>query len=316
VAWAVSAWGKSPRLTKRRLGVAAVALVLVVTGAAALERDTEVKLPRGVLWRADMEEGSLADWYYPEADRSGNHGGGEYNSGSGGTTASTKQARSGSWSARATLATGTGGTRLFRWRESRVHRVASYSAWFYFPVAERVTGGYWNIMQFKSRSVGGAVDPIWFLDVQTRSDGSLRPTVVWWPRRLQGPRRGQSGFRRFEPRTEVRIPVGRWMHITARLRQSKGFDGVVQFWIDGQLIFGLRKVRTSFRNCRYNRWCASNEWSVNNYARSLSSPNPTIYIDDAEIRRLRRVRRPAPLARDRVRIRCPGCVSSTRAPPG
>jgi Polysaccharide lyase len=280
----VSARGKSPRLTTRRLGVAAVALVLVVTGASALEPDTEADLPEGVLWRADMEEGTLADWYYPEAGRTGDYGGGEYNSGSGDTTASTEQARSGSWSARATLADGSGGTRLFRWRESRVHRVASYSAWFHFPVAEWVSG-YWNIMQFKSRSAGGANDPIWFLDVQTRSDGSLRPTVVWWPRRLEGPRRGQSGFRRFKPRTEVRIPVGRWTNITARLRQSKDFDGVVQFWIDGQLIFDLREVRTSFPNCRYNRWCASNEWSVNNYARSLSPPNPTIYIDDAEIRR-------------------------------
>jgi hypothetical protein len=281
----VSAWDKSPRLTTRRVGVAMVALVLIVTGALALEWNTEASLPPGVLWRADMEEGSLADWYHPEAGPSGDYGGGEYNSGSGDTTASTKRARSGSWSARATLATGSGGTRLFRWRESRVHRVATYSAWFYFPVAEWASSGYWNIMQFKSRSAGGADDPIWFLDVQTRSDGSLRPTVVWWPRSLEGPRRGESGFRRFTLGREVRIPVGRWTNITARLRQSKDFDGVVKFWIDGQLVLDLREVRTSYRNCRYNSWCASNEWSVNNYARSLSPPNTPIYIDDAEIRR-------------------------------
>ena len=75
-----------------------------------------------VLWNADMEDGSLRAWYAPETSAVGDFGGGEFTSGGGETGVSDAQAHSGRWSAKLTLPTGSGGARLFRWREFRAER--------------------------------------------------------------------------------------------------------------------------------------------------------------------------------------------------
>jgi hypothetical protein len=231
-----------------------------------------------------MEEGSLADWYFPESSAVRSYGGGEYNSDGGDSVASSERARSGAWAVKATLP-GAGGTRLFRWQEARANRDLVYEAWFYLPAAYRITGNYWNLFQFKSRSTAGAVDPLWFVDLVTTADGSLRPTLIWWHRTLEGPRPGQAGLRRLQPLSPVTVPAGRWFSLKARLHQSKDFDGTLQVWLDGQLIFDQTGVRTSFNNCAYNSWCATNEWSVNNYSDGLNASPATLYIDDAQISR-------------------------------
>jgi hypothetical protein len=69
------------------------------------------------------------------------------------------------------------------------------------------------------------------------------------------------------------------------LRQSKDFDGYLQIWIDGQLVFDQTGIRTSYQNCNSNSWCTSNEWSVNNYSDGLSASPATMYFDDAQISR-------------------------------
>jgi hypothetical protein len=241
------------------------------------------------VWSAGMDGDSLSEWYYPEAGPSGNFGGGEYNSGSGDTVVSADRAHSGSRSAKATIFS-SGGTRLFRWREARQNRDLLYESWFFIPTAYRLTadpsnGRFWDIFQFKSRSSSGAVDPIWYLDLKNRADGSLSPTLIWWHRTLEGPESGQAGFRRFLPPDDVVFPVGRWVNVTARLRQSRDFDGVLQFWIDGRLVFNMQNVRTSYSNCAFNSWCGSNEWSVNNYSDGLDASPASLYIDDARISR-------------------------------
>jgi hypothetical protein len=242
-----------------------------------------------VLWTADMEEGSLADWFAPERAERGDHGGGEYNSGAANSTASTEQRHSGGWAVK-TVVRRAGGTRLFRWRELHANRDLRMSVWLYFPRNYRLTGDpnrgrFWNVFQFKSGSRGGRKDPFWFLNIANAPDGGMVPQLVWWPRRTRGPHRGESGLRGFvNPR--VRLPVRRWFRLDARLRQSKGFDGVVQFWLDGRLIFDMRNVRTGFSNCRYNTWCVDQGWSVNNYSDGLSPAPGVIYVDDASIQAL------------------------------
>lgn len=240
----------------------------------------------GVLWRADMEEGSLADWYHPSSGATGNYGGGEYNSGSADSDATTGRAHSGSYAVQATVA-GSGGTRLFRWREPRLHRELVFDAWLYFPRAFRVTGAdrLWDVLQWKSRSTSGEVVPIWFINIQSGSRGTLTPDLIWSSRTLAGPQRGQRGFRRLRPLRRTRIPTDRWVHFKAFMRQSKDFDGVLRIWQDGRLIFDQRRIRTSLANCEFNSWCAANEWSVNNYSSGLLPSPASIYVDDARIRR-------------------------------
>jgi hypothetical protein len=58
---------------------------------------------------------------------------------------------------------------------------------------------------------------------------------------------------------------------------------VLRIWQDGQLLFDLTGIRTSYLNCAYNPWCASNEWSINNYSDALTPAPAVIYADDASI---------------------------------
>jgi hypothetical protein len=174
------------------------------------------------VWTGDMEEGTLADWRRDE-------GGGVYNSGGGEAEATDELARSGSWAARLALPDGAGGARLFRWREPRLHRRLIYSARFRFPQSYTLTGDpdvgrYLVLLQFKSRAVDGITRPIWYLDVQNPEPGRMRLDLVWWHRSLEGPRPGESGFRRFR-QTVADVPVGRWFEVRAELRESKDFDG-------------------------------------------------------------------------------------------
>ena len=228
-----------------------------------------------------MEDGTLDAW-----GGSALNGGGEFDDGSGISGANRDVAHTGSWAAKMELTDGSGGTRLFRWQESRQSRDLVFSAWFLFPRGYTLTGDpasrFWNIFQFKSRSTSDSVDPMWYLNVGNPATGRMRLDLIWWPRTLEGPTAGQSGFQRFT-QTVADVPVGRWFQLTAQLRQSSGFDGALRVWQDGRLLFDLTGIRTSYRNCTYNSWCGSNEWSISNYSDALSPVPAVIYADDASI---------------------------------
>ena len=234
-----------------------------------------------VLWSDGMEDGTLDGWGGASFT-----GGGEFDSGAGASAASRDVAHTGSWSAKMALPDGSGGTRLFRWREPRQYRDLVFSAWFYIPRDYTLTGDpssrFWNVFQFKSRSTSNSVDPFFDLTVTNPSPGSMRLNLDWSPRTLEGPSPGESGLRRFTQST-TDIPVGRWFQLTAELRQSSAFDGALRIWQDAQLLFDLAGIRTSYQNCAYNAWCGSNEWSINNYSDALSPAPAVIYTDDASI---------------------------------
>jgi hypothetical protein len=237
-------------------------------------------------WRADMEDGTLADWSAGPPGTLGSAGGGEFDTPPGRSTPTRATARWGAWSAQLELPGGKGATRLFRWQELRTHRTAVTRVWLlipraYRPTGPRRTGRFWDVFQFKSRSASGRNDPLWFVNV-TSAHGRLRLELIWWSRTLQGPHRRASGFRRLRQRVAT-VPVGRWFQLSARLRQSKDFDGLLCVWQDGRLLFGLHDVRTSYANCAYNDWCAENEWSVNNYSDGLSPSPSVIFADGASI---------------------------------
>lgn len=234
-------------------------------------------------WHGDMEEGTLADW---SAAPAGTPGGGEFDTAPGRSTPTQAAARSGVWAAQLELPTGKGATRLFRWDELRRHRTATVRVWLRIPRAYRLTGPrrtgrFWDVFQFKSRSPSGRNDPLWFVHVAS-ARGRLRLELIWWSRTLRGPHRGEVGFRRLRQRVAT-VPVDRWFQLSARLRQSKDFDGLLCVWQDDRLLFALHRVRTSYANCAYNKWCVANEWSVNNYSDGLAPAPSVIYADDASI---------------------------------
>lgn len=241
------------------------------------------------LWKATMEKGSLDEWLASGDGSLGAAGGGPFDSGSAWSAASRSEAHNGAWSVKLVLPDGRGGARLFRWRELRDHRDTVIRVWLQVPRRHRLTanparGRFWDVFQFKSRSPSGLNDPLWFLNLAS-ARGRLRLELVWWSRTLQGPHRHQAGFRRIRQHV-ADVPIGRWFLLSARLRQSKDFDGLLCVWQDGRLLFAMRSVRTSYANCAYNDWCAANEWSVNNYSDGLSPSPSVIFADDAAIARL------------------------------
>jgi hypothetical protein len=234
-----------------------------------------------ILWSARHDGGTTSEW-------SSKGGGGLFNSGTNQVVISSDHYRSGSKSLRAsirTLSTRGSGVRAFRWKEARENRDAYYSVWIYLPEKLDPSGGFLNLFQFKSRS-GARNDPVWaFYGVPDGMGGAyLRAGWGWGGTPLAGPTVVDQRItgRWYEPARRISLPVGRWVQLQAFLHQSYGFDGRLQFWQDGVRLFDLNNIRTSFRNCNYNSWCADNEWSVNLYADRFGA-NPTLYIDDAVI---------------------------------
>jgi len=228
-------------------------------------------MPLGVLWSTDHETGDLSQWYVDS-------GGGEFNSGAASSTASRDVARSGRYSAKATIVTpGISGVRLFRWNESHATAEAYYGAWFYFPRNYRAPV-WWNIFQFKSRNGDAANDAFWSLQVGNRPGGAMHLYLNWWEGlSIEGPHRGEFGGRSYD-QAVLDIPVAQWTHLEVFLRQSATFDGQVIVWQDAVELFNVRDVRT-----RYPAPNGANEWSVNNYGDSITPSPTTIYIDDAVI---------------------------------
>ena len=238
-----------------------------------------------VVWRADHAEGDLGDWFDRSSSASG-PGGGEYNSGGGDAFASLGAARAGSYGALLNLPTGSGGTRLFRWQELRRHRRVTTTAWFFIPrnttlTGDAATGRYWILNEFKSASAGGARnDPFWYVNAY-RGRGGLRARLAWgYQSRLEGPRRGQAGWRNFG---DVPIPVGRWFEMRMTIKQSSGFAGAIRVTVDGRTLADLEKIRTGRRSCSYNAWCVDQSWAPTSYSDGLSPAPAQVYLDDAAI---------------------------------
>jgi len=247
-----------------------IASLLLVTALWTGHATTQAP---NVLWSADHEKGNLSEWYATS-------GGGEFNSGTAMSTASTDVARSGRFSAKATIYTPPiSGVRLFRWMESKANQEAYYSAWYYFPRIYQAE--WWNIFQFKSRrDAAVSPDPFWYVQVGNRPNGTMYLYLTWWPqlwsdRGVEGPHRGETGGRNYGQAIKD-LPVGQWVHIEAFLRQSAVFDGQITIWQDGVEILTQRDVKTRYR-------AGGAEWSLNNYAASMWPSPATIYIDDAAI---------------------------------
>jgi hypothetical protein len=226
-----------------------------------------------ILWSADHEEGSLADWYYPETGEWGNYGGGEYNSGTGDSYASTSVSHTGNYSARMSIldtSLASSGTRLFRWRESRANPRAYYSAWLYFPDAIRHVDGWgWtNFFQFKSKSATRN-DPILALALDYTYDAAQMYFMI-----EHKPPDGSS-TRRYQQRSS-NVPVGRWFHLEAYLEQSASGTGRMTVWQDGVQILDAPGISTRYSD-------GDNQWAINAYGAKLVPDDLVIYVDDAAV---------------------------------
>jgi hypothetical protein len=257
-----------------------VGVAVPIPGTSA----TPVAGASDVLWSANHEAGNLNEW-------SSGGGGGLYNTGTQQSAVSTDQHHTGTKALKATISTSStaSGVRAFRWNEPRQNRDAFYSTWVYLPQQVAPTGSFMNLFQFVSRTADGSrVDPAWaFYGAPDGKGGTyLKAGWGWGGTQVAGPTSKDGvGGKWYEPAQKVSLPVGRWVHLQASLHQSSAFDGRLVFWQDGVKLFDLNNVRTSYKNCNYNSWCADNEWSVNLFSDKLSANPATMYIDDAVVSR-------------------------------
>ena len=230
--------------------------------------------PATILWAGDHEEGNMSDWYIGS-------GGGEFNSGSAVSAASTDVAHTGRYSAKGTISTppSPSAVRLFRWAESRVNPQLYYGAWFYVP--QIYTMDWWFIDDFKSRSCNTCnPDPFWFIQVAKRPNGNMYCRLIWWygpwpGGTMEGPHQGEFGGRTYE-QTLKDLPTNQWVHLEIFLSQSASFGGQIVVWQDGVEILRQDNVKTRYP-------FMGDEWSIASYAGSISPSPATIYFDDATI---------------------------------
>ena len=246
------------RLPRQIVSLASIAFAAMLALTGVVMSQPHTAEAAGVVWSTDFESGNLNAW-------SAGGGGGMFNSGNGNVTVTTERAHSGSRSAKMTInATGSDtGARLHRWAEPDSMKGAYYSAWYYFPQRVSVQGGWWNILQFKSRT-SSRNDPFWILYVGNRSDGSMYVYLRDWI------------HKRSYQQTVANLPVGKWVHLEVYYEEASSNSGRVTVWQDGQQLFDLRNVQTGYSGGRLT-------WGVTNYASRLSPSQATIYVDDCVI---------------------------------
>ncbi len=217
----------------------------------------------GVIWSADTESGNLDQW------TQGQYGEAVFNSGTGSVTVSHDVAHSGSTSLKMAISDANGtaqAARIFRWNDPQGNSLpasAYYSVWYYFP-QNYTPDQWWNVLQFKSKSSSGQVDPMWVLNVGNRPDGNMY-FYLW----------DAMHSRSYSAAAQVDVPVGRWVHIETYFQRSTGSNGQITIWQDGVKLFDLSGIQTTtFDN---------QQWSLANYTDRINPSNSVIYADDAAI---------------------------------
>ena len=255
--------------------------------------------PKTVIWSTGFESGSIVNYCLPETTLSngrcsGDNGGNQEITGIGSATVVSSPVHSGANSLQMSITTPhspTSGVRMFRWLDPRTYRDLHYSVWMYIPVRYTLTGNkanghFVNLFQFKSAtSDSSRIDPIWALHINDDAPGKWYLQAIWGDggTTIAGPYSNSNVSRKAYTQTQIELPVGQWIHLEARLTESKDFDGRLTFWQDGVQLFDFQGIRTSYSNCNFNGWCADDEWSVNLYSDGLLPNLGSIYIDDAEI---------------------------------
>ena len=216
-----------------------------------------------MIWSADTETGNLDQW------TTGQYGEAVFNTGTGSVTTTKDVAHSGSTSLKLTIS-GANGTdqaaRIFRWNDPNGNALpasAYYSVWYYFP-QNYTPSQWWNVLQFKTKSSSGSVDPIWVLNVGNRSNGNMY-FYLWDAMHSQS----------YDASTAVDVPVGRWVHIETYFRRSTATSGQITVWQDGVKLFDLDNIQTTTSD--------NQQWSLDNYTDSIAPSSTVIYADDAEI---------------------------------
>ena len=125
-------------------------------------------------------------------------------------------------------------TRIFRFEENLEE--AYYSAWYYFPRTFR-PNRWWNVFQFKSKTLEDESVPVWVINVGVIDDNAMA---------FYATDHINDGV--YHQANAVPIPVGEWVHLEAYVRRSNNVDGQLTVWQNGDEILDIRDVATSINS--------------------------------------------------------------------
>lgn len=292
----------------RAVGRTAVVLLMWLPVAAwgpacfAEEAEWRHQLPSEVqdriLWFGDLEEGALSDWSAPNEAMAG---GGVFNTGQEDVLAetTTEIVHSGRYSALTRITNafqsrnGNRAVRLMRWTDKPWNEggkmfpaAAYYSVWAYFPESydprkygdwDPGDGGWWSIFQFKANDDNGVSQQIFGFGVDSnQAKRSMELTLY----------SNYNSPHSFSPIKPALIRTRKWVHLEAYYERSVRNQGVVKFWLDGQLVFDISGVRTILTT-RHDYAV----WGIGNYTDHIeggrSDGEATIYFDDAAVSTVR-----------------------------
>ncbi len=225
-----------------------------------------------VLWSADLEEGTLADWWSPATTPGAD--GITWTQANAQVTASDEQAHGGSFAVRLQMdSTGDveAGAALARLREGRSHPEAYYSIWYFLPQAVALGQqlSWWVLMGFSSDVNGNGVS---LLTLQVDEDAAGERYLE-----LAAKRCDSSEVAYHEQRVAP-LPTGRWFRLEAYLRQSTAGQGRLIVWQDGVTLFDRDQLTTRCPDAG-----GENYWAVFNEGRHQQPAAVTTFLDDAVI---------------------------------
>lgn len=251
-----------------------------------------------ILWQADFESGDYSQWE-DRGTESPNAGGGIFVTDPGNSFYGLVHDRVHSGRAAGfaqiqnALTPGENkAVRLMRWTDKAWDEggdyfpdFACYSVFTYFPSvydpakpAENDPlgdGGWWNTFQFKSDNNAGS-QPVVALDVYTVDGRMYYGLVVKDYPDDNSEDHQQEYITRAEP---LSIPVGRWFHLEACLKKSKQYDGEIQVWQEGELLFEKTGIRTLLPPAETTTWGIGN---YTDYIEGGTVPGQArVYFDDA-----------------------------------
>jgi hypothetical protein len=234
----------------------------IITGLATLlSFGCSDQIPLGVepsLWMADHETGDLSQWKEGE-------NGGFFTSSDGALSIVESPAHRGRYAVKCSINNINNPSMARLYRQNDLPAEAYYSLWIYIPQSYSV-GQYWNVFEFSGRrdpSNSNTGIAVWSLDLRQDSDNQL----VWYV--YDG-----IGARELMPTPPVVAQFGRWVQVTAFVRQATDQTGQVTFWIDDQILVdevGLSTVPSDWMS-----------WAVGSVAGHMPQP-AELYLDDAMI---------------------------------
>jgi len=140
---------------------------------------------------------------------------------------------------------------------------AYYSAWFYIPSAQ-IVSGTWNLMYISgSNTPSGGGWSLWDVSLVQTGTGELRLSVTDY---VNKPTTSLT--------SDKAIPINTWFKVNFYLKRAKDATGEIKLYQDEQLVLNSTGITEN------SNW---GQWYVGNYATDLSPLTTTVYVDDVAL---------------------------------